>query len=154
LKGKLTSAASHRLMKAAIWCMPGSCAHSPFGGSNPPAPARQCGAARICPKQCRKCPPMAGFCDSGNGLQAPDFANCGPESPKVSSPTPKYSRFWETAARDRVRSTLPDRVCSATRQILRSALRSQIPELNPVEKHLAVYARQLAVEPRLQILRR
>jgi hypothetical protein len=39
---------------------------------------------------------MAGFCDSGNGLQAPDFANCGPESPKVSSPTPKYSRFWET----------------------------------------------------------
>jgi hypothetical protein len=74
-----------------------------------------------------------GLCDSGNGLQAPDFANCGPESPKVSSPTPKYSRFWETAAGDRVRSTLPDRVCSATRQILRSALRSQIPELNPVE---------------------
>jgi hypothetical protein len=37
---------------------------------------------------------MAVFCDYGNGLHAPDFANCEPELPKVSSHTPKYSRFF------------------------------------------------------------
>ncbi len=34
------------------------------------------------------------------------------------------------------------------------ALPSRAPELNPVEKRLAVHARQLAVQPRLQLLRR
>jgi hypothetical protein len=41
---------------------------------------------------------------------------------------PKYSHFWETAAGDWVRSLLRGRVCSATRQILRSALRSPADE--------------------------
>jgi hypothetical protein len=45
---------------------------------------------------------MAVFCDYGNGLHAPDFANCEPELPKVSSHTPKYSRFSETRAREEV----------------------------------------------------
>ncbi len=57
---------------------------------------------------------MAVFCDYGNGLRAPDFANCEPELPKVSSHTPKYSRFLETGAGDRVRSPLRERAFDGT----------------------------------------
>jgi hypothetical protein len=49
---------------------------------------------------------MAGFSNSVNGLQPPDFTSGGPKMPKVSGRMPKYSRFRETVAGDRVRSTL------------------------------------------------
>src|SRR5260370_21689049 len=70
-------------------------------------------------------PANGGFCDSGNGLQAPDFANCGPELPKVSGRTPKYSRFLETGTGDRVRSPLRERGHSANKRILRSSSRTR-----------------------------
>jgi PAS domain S-box-containing protein len=49
---------------------------------------------------------MAGFSNSVNGLQPPDFAAGGPKLPEVSGRMPKYSRFREAVAGDRVRSTL------------------------------------------------
>jgi hypothetical protein len=53
-----------------------------------------------------KGPPLAGFCDLGAGLQAPDSAVSGTKTPKVSGGLLNYSRFWETATGDRVRSAL------------------------------------------------
>jgi hypothetical protein len=41
---------------------------------------------------------MAGFSNSVDGLQTPDFARCGVKLPEVSGRMPKYSRFRETAA--------------------------------------------------------
>jgi hypothetical protein len=46
--------------------------------------------------------PMAGFCDSVVGLQAPNLATSGAKSPIVSGGYLKYSRFWETPTGDRV----------------------------------------------------
>jgi hypothetical protein len=43
---------------------------------------------------------MAGFSNSVDGLQTPDFARCGVKLPEVSGRMPKYSRFRETAAGD------------------------------------------------------
>jgi hypothetical protein len=40
---------------------------------------------------------MAGFYRSGSGLSAPDFANCGPELPKVSGCTRNIPVFWRLA---------------------------------------------------------
>jgi hypothetical protein len=62
---------------------------------------------------------MAGFCNSAGGLQTPNLNDCRPESSKVSGGSLKYSRFWETAIGDRVRSALRGRACSVTRQTLR-----------------------------------
>src|SRR6266478_4144373 len=52
---------------------------------------------------------MAGFCDSADGLQTPNLATSREKSPIVSGEYLKYSRFWETAAGDRVRSALRGR---------------------------------------------
>src|SRR6266436_1380588 len=41
----------------------------PYGGSNPPAPARQSGPQGSRPWYSEKCPPIAGFSNSANGLQ-------------------------------------------------------------------------------------
>ena len=49
---------------------------------------------------------MAGFSNSVDGLQTPDFARGGVKLPEVSGRRPKYSRFRETAAGDWVRSSL------------------------------------------------
>src|SRR5258707_15188390 len=49
---------------------------------------------------------MAGFSNSANRLQPPDFASGGAKLPKVSGHMPKYSHFWETASGDWVRSSL------------------------------------------------
>src|SRR5216684_7680688 len=49
---------------------------------------------------------MAVFCKLAVGLQTPHSATSGEKSPKVSGEYLKYSRFWETATGDRVRSTL------------------------------------------------
>jgi hypothetical protein len=45
---------------------------------------------------------MAGFCNLVDGLHAPDFADRGANSPKVSGQDREYSRFRETDAGDRV----------------------------------------------------
>ena len=50
---------------------------------------------------------MAGFCELAVGLWTPNLAASRAKLPKVSGHMPKYSRFWETTAGDRVRSTLP-----------------------------------------------
>src|ERR1700738_92486 len=52
---------------------------------------------------------MAGFCELAIGLRAPKLAAAGAKSPIVSSGYLKYSRFWETATGDRVRSGLRGR---------------------------------------------
>jgi hypothetical protein len=52
---------------------------------------------------------MAGFCKLEGGLQTPNLATCREKSPIVSGECLKYSRFWETAAGDRVRSALRGR---------------------------------------------
>jgi hypothetical protein len=49
---------------------------------------------------------MAGFCDSGPGLQTPKFGKCEANSSKVSGHYREYSRFRETGAGDQVRSAL------------------------------------------------
>jgi hypothetical protein len=49
---------------------------------------------------------MAGFSNSVDRLQPPDFANGEAKLPEVSGRMPKYSRFRETAAGDWVRSSL------------------------------------------------
>jgi hypothetical protein len=49
---------------------------------------------------------MAGFCESALGLRAPKLAAAGVKPPIVSGGYLKYSRFWETATGDRVRSGL------------------------------------------------
>src|ERR1700682_519618 len=49
---------------------------------------------------------MAGFCELAIGLRAPKLAAAGAKSPIVSGGYLKYSRFWETATGDRVRSGL------------------------------------------------
>ena len=75
-------------------------------GSNPTAsPARQSGAWRYYPRQSKKCAPMAGFYELVGGFRAPVLATSGPEQPIVSGQYFKYSRFQETSAGDRVRST-------------------------------------------------
>jgi hypothetical protein len=74
--------------------------NSPYGGSNPPAPARQCGWIGIEERQGHKSPPVAGFCSSADGLYAPKFADHCPKIRKVSGSFLKYSRFPETAAGD------------------------------------------------------
>src|SRR5258708_6974197 len=51
---------------------------------------------------------MAGFCELAIGLRAPKLAAAEAKSPIVSGGYLKYSRFWETATGDRVRSTLRD----------------------------------------------
>src|SRR6266478_5430070 len=43
---------------------------------------------------------MAGFSDSVDGLQAPDFASGGAKLPEVSGRLPKYSHFRETGTGD------------------------------------------------------
>jgi hypothetical protein len=53
-----------------------------------------------------KCPPIAAFCELAVRLYTPNLNNLGAKSPIVSSLHLKYSRFWETRAGDRVRSTL------------------------------------------------
>jgi hypothetical protein len=60
----------------------------------------------ISPSEMPKGPPMAGFCKLAVGLQTPNVAPSREKSPIVSGGCLKYSRFWETAARDRVRSAL------------------------------------------------
>src|ERR1700724_1121544 len=52
---------------------------------------------------------MAGFCKLAVGLRAPKLVAAGAKSPIVSGGYLKYSRFRETAAGDRVRSTLRGR---------------------------------------------
>jgi hypothetical protein len=52
---------------------------------------------------------MAGFCEFAIGLRAPKLAAAGAKSPIVSGGYLKYSRFWETATGDRVRSALRGR---------------------------------------------
>jgi hypothetical protein len=59
----------------------------------------------IYPRQSKKCPPMAGFYELVGGFRAPVLASSGPEQPIVSGQYLKYSRFQETSAGDRVRST-------------------------------------------------
>src|SRR5450759_5219986 len=54
-------------------------------------------------------PPMAGYCELATSLQAPIFGILRPKSPIVSGGHQKKSRFWETAAGDRVRSALRGR---------------------------------------------
>jgi hypothetical protein len=49
---------------------------------------------------------MAGFCKLVVGLQTPNLASSREKLPIVSGEYLKYSRFWETAAGDRVRSGL------------------------------------------------
>jgi hypothetical protein len=61
---------------------------------------------------------MAGFCQLAGGLQAPNLATSREKSPIVSGGYLKYSRFWETAAGDRVRSVLVAGLTVQTRQIL------------------------------------
>jgi hypothetical protein len=82
---------------------------SPFGGSNPPAPAKQSGAQRKCPRYSQKGPPMAGFCELATSLQAPILGILRAKLPIVSGGHLKNSRFWETAAGDRLRSALRGR---------------------------------------------
>ena len=62
---------------------------------------------------------MAGFCELAIGLRAPKLAAAGAKSPIVSDGYLKYSRFWETAAGDLVRSTLRGGRGSAISGILR-----------------------------------
>jgi hypothetical protein len=52
---------------------------------------------------------MAGFYEFVGGLRARVLATSGPEQPIVSGQYLKYSRFWETATGDRVRSALRGR---------------------------------------------
>jgi hypothetical protein len=61
---------------------------------------------------------MAGFCKLATSLQAPILGILRAKQPIVSGGRLKNSRFWETAAGDRVRSALRGPACSATRQIL------------------------------------
>src|SRR5260370_232960 len=49
---------------------------------------------------------MAGFCELAIGLRAPKLVPAETKSPIVSGGYLKYSRFWETATGDRVRSGL------------------------------------------------
>jgi len=86
--------------------------------SNPLTPANQSVAWRFYPPRCQKCPQVAGFYDSTDGLQVPSLATSGSDSPIVSGRYSKYSRFRETAAGDSVRSTLPGRPCVAFEQRL------------------------------------
>src|SRR2546423_15056900 len=53
-----------------------------------------------------KCPPIAAFCEFVVSLYTPHFSNLGAKLPIVSDLHLKYSRFLETCARDRARSTL------------------------------------------------
>jgi len=70
------------------------------------SPARQFGGQRRgCPFK-RKVPPMAGFRELEAGLRAPILGILRAKQPVVSSGHLKYSRFWETAPGDRVRSGL------------------------------------------------
>jgi hypothetical protein len=85
--------------------------------SNPPRSARQSKARRLCPPQCHKGPPMAGFCEWAIGLRAPEFGSPGAKSPIVSGGYLKCSRFRETGTGDRVRSALRGRRCSQYQQI-------------------------------------
>jgi hypothetical protein len=52
---------------------------------------------------------MAGFCELAIGLHAPNLATFRRKTPKVSGCTAEYSRFRETATRDRFRSALRGR---------------------------------------------
>src|ERR1700687_4017883 len=52
---------------------------------------------------------MAGFCKLADGLQTSDLADSEAKSPIVSAGYLKYSRFWETATGDWVRSALDGR---------------------------------------------
>ena len=52
---------------------------------------------------------MAGFYELVGGLRARVLATSGPEQPIVSGQYLKFSRFWETAIGDRVRSGLRGR---------------------------------------------
>jgi hypothetical protein len=83
------------------------------GAISTASPARQSGAQRNHPEYLEKGPPLAGFCDSGTGLQVPDLADSGTKTPLVSGGHLKYSRFWETATGDWVRSALRGRRGSA-----------------------------------------
>jgi hypothetical protein len=49
---------------------------------------------------------MAGFCELATSLRAPIFGILGTNLPIVSGKHLKNSRFWETAAGDKVRSAL------------------------------------------------
>jgi hypothetical protein len=61
---------------------------------------------------------MAGFYELATSLPAPILGTRSSKLPIVSGGPFKKSRFRETAAGDRVRSSLLGRACSATRQIL------------------------------------
>ena len=69
------------------------------GAISTASPARQSDAQRICPQECQKCPPMAGFCELAAGLQTPYLASSGAKYPIVSGQYLKYSRFQETRGR-------------------------------------------------------
>jgi hypothetical protein len=47
-----------------------------------------------------KTPHLRGFRAFWIGLQVPKIGNFGENLPKVSSPSAKYSRFWETLSGD------------------------------------------------------
>src|SRR6202140_418332 len=74
--------------------------------SNPPRSARQSVNWRLYSRKSHKCPPIAVFCRLARRLQAPNSDNLRAKSPIVSGKYLKYSRFWETATGDRVRSGL------------------------------------------------
>ena len=70
------------------------------------SPASQSLNRRLLGDKFEKCPPVAAFCRFAFCLHAPNLHNLRAKSPIVSSPRWKYSRFWETRARDRARSAL------------------------------------------------
>jgi hypothetical protein len=76
-------------------------------------------AVRNWPLTMAEKPASGGLCNSAAGLQTPNLVEYGAKSSKVSGRSLKYSRFRETAAGDRVRSTLRGRAYSANSPILR-----------------------------------
>ena len=73
---------------------------------------------------------MAGFCDSVTGLQTPDFADGGTNSPKVSGHYREYSRFQETDTGDRVRSPLRGLLGEGNRVLEGARI-----QLNQIDQH-------------------
>ena len=76
------------------------------GAISTASPAKQWGRSRFGLNPSQKSPPMAGFCNSVAGFQAPDLRCSRPKMPKVSGHSLKYSRFSETPVGDWVRSAL------------------------------------------------
>ena len=111
----------------------------PCGGSNPPAPANQSDNWRLCSHKSHKLPPIAGFCKLAARLQTPKSPNSEAKLPRVSVECLKYSRFWEIATGDRVRSTLRGRPSSRfARDRCSKRLGPYIPNLHPARAIVAV----------------